>query len=237
MNVIIHKKASRSHSWEFRGKDGWSVVAAMDHYSCQNVVSKDTKTNMLSDTIKFRHRKLTLPSVTPEDKVIHGVQQLTASLKITPSSTLDAQLQAIKVLQDTIEQWEGYTKAPMSTTDLLRHTLSTQKHRVSRVTTPIPGTPPSPSMQSPTRVQPIFIQDIPANHQPISQLLRSQSEPKQLESSIVIEQPVVHCSRYRNTQKYFRFHPVLAAQRKYPAKRLNLWFIPRPEKHTAMSVL
>ena len=75
----------------------------MDHYRYQKVVSKDTKTEMVSDTIKFRHHKLTLPSVTPEDKVLHGVHQLTESLKNTSASTVDAQLQSIKYLQDTIE--------------------------------------------------------------------------------------------------------------------------------------
>ena len=56
----------------------------MDHYRCQKVVSKDTKTEMVSDTIKLRHHKLTIPSETIEDKVIHGVQQLAAALKNTP---------------------------------------------------------------------------------------------------------------------------------------------------------
>ena len=81
MNVIIHQKSSRRHSWDLKGKDVWSVGAAMDHYRCQKVVPKDTKSEMLSDTIEFRHHKLTLPSVKPEYKVLHGVQQLTAALK------------------------------------------------------------------------------------------------------------------------------------------------------------
>ena len=93
--------------------------------AAKNVVSKDTKTEMVYDTIEFRHLKLTLPSVTPEDKVIHGVHQLTAVIKNTPSSTVNAQLEAINALQDTIENWAGDTKAPMATTDLPRCTLST----------------------------------------------------------------------------------------------------------------
>ena len=62
---------------------------------------------MVSDNIEFRHHKLTLPSVTPEDKVLHGVQQLTAALKNTPAYTVDTQLQAIKTLHDTIGHWAG----------------------------------------------------------------------------------------------------------------------------------
>ena len=81
---------------------------------------------MESDTIEFRHHKLTLPSVTLEDKVLHGVQQLTAALKNTPASTVYAQLQAIKSLQDTIEHWAGDKKSPMATIDLLRCNLSTK---------------------------------------------------------------------------------------------------------------
>ena len=34
-----------------------------------------------------------------------------------------------------------------------------------------------------------------------------------------------------------RFQPVLAAQRKYPVKLINLWCTPRPEEHTAMPLL
>ena len=53
--------------------------------------------------------------MTPEDKVIHGVQQLMAAFKNTPASTVDAQLQAIQALQDTIEHW-----APAGSLELLK---------------------------------------------------------------------------------------------------------------------
>ena len=102
MNVIIHKKDSRRHSWDFIGNYEWSVGSEMNRHRCEKVVSKDTKTDMVSDTIEFRHHKLTLTSVTPEYKVLYGVQQLTTALKNTPASTVYAQLQVIKSLQDTI---------------------------------------------------------------------------------------------------------------------------------------
>ena len=192
---------------------------------------------MVSDTIEFRHRKLTLPSVTPEDKVIHGVQQITEALKNTPASTLDAQLQAIKSFQDTIEHWAGGTKSPTSTTDLPRLALSTRKHQAPRVIEATPSTPPDPRVQAPPRVRPISTEDIPSNHQPIAQRLHSQLEPNKLEPETVTEQPVAHPTRYQTTQQALMVQPVLAAQRKYPAKLINLWFTPRPEEYTAMPVL
>ena len=52
------------------------------------VFSKDTKEEIVSATIEFRHNKLTIPSVTQEEKVLHGVQQLMVVLKDTPASKL-----------------------------------------------------------------------------------------------------------------------------------------------------
>ena len=187
INFIIHKNASRRHLWDFIGKDGWNLGAAMDHYRFQKVVSEDTKTEMVSDTIEFRHHKLTLHSVTPEDKVLHGVQQLTKALKNTPSSTVDAQTQAIKARQDTIGHWSRDTKAPIATDVLPRFTLSTNMHRSPRVPTEKPGTPPAPRVDAPPpRMQTILTEFIQANHQTINQHMSYQSGPKQLEPATTI---------------------------------------------------
>ena len=51
------------------------------------------------------------------------------------------------------------------------------------------------------------------------------------------EQPVAYHTRYRTTQQTLRVHPVLAAQRNYPEKLLNLWYTLRPKEHTAMPFL
>ena len=172
----------------------------MDHYRFQKVVSKDTKTEIVSNTIEFRHHKLTPPSVTPEDKVLHGVKQLTAALKNTLSSKVDSKLQALKALQDTIGHWIGDTKEPMATSDTPRSNLSTKRHRYPRVTTEKLGTPPAPRVNSPPpREKPISTKDITENHQPIDQRLSSQSGPNQLEPATTIEQPVAHYNIYQTT--------------------------------------
>ena len=112
-----------------------------------------------------------------------------------------AKLQAIKALQDTIDNWEGYTKASMATTDLTRRTSSKQRHQYPRVTTATPGTPTDPRVKAPPRVQPISTNDIPANHHPIAQRMRPQLDPNKLEPATVIEQPVAHSTRYLTTQQ------------------------------------
>ena len=197
---------------------------------------------MVSDTIEFRNRKLALTSVTPEDKVLHGVQHLTAVPKDTPTSTVDAQLQSIKSPHDTLDQWAGDTAAPTATTDLPCQTLSTRNHRAPRVITATPVRPPSPRMQclvqqALPRVQSISTGYIPSNHQKISQRLRFQSAPKKLDPTSAKDQPVAHHTWSHTTQKASRVVPVFAAQRNYPAEIINLWCTPISEEHTEMSVL
>ena len=117
-------------------------------------------------------------------------------------------------------------------------TVAAQQHRYPMVPTAKPGKTQDPRVNTPfPRVQPISTEDIPSNHQPISQRLSSQSGPKQLEPAKMTEQPVVHRTRYRTTQQTLRVQPVLAAQRKYPGKLLNLWCTPKPEEYTAMTFL
>ena len=50
INVIVHAKPGRRKSWDFRGKDGWSVGVSLKHYRCQLVTLKLSKSMVISDT-------------------------------------------------------------------------------------------------------------------------------------------------------------------------------------------
>ena len=57
---------------------------------------------VISDTTKFRHHHITQPTVTPEDRVNHGMQQLVSALQGGKTSIYSKQLHAILSLQDTL---------------------------------------------------------------------------------------------------------------------------------------
>ena len=135
---------------------------------------------MVSDTIEFKHQKLTITSVTPEVEVLHGVQHTMAVLKDTPLFTLDAKLQAIKDLHDTLENWAGDISAPTATTDLPRQTLSIQNKQAPRVPTELPVRPPNSRVQrllqkAPPRVKPISNEDIPSNFPTTALIISAQA--------------------------------------------------------------
>ena len=53
INVIVHAKPGRHKTWDFRGKDGWSVGVSLKHYRCQLVIPKLSKSLVTSDTTEF----------------------------------------------------------------------------------------------------------------------------------------------------------------------------------------
>ena len=105
ISVIVHTKTGRGQSWDFHGKNGWSVGASMTHYRCQRIIPKLMRYMMISDTTDFRHHHITQPSVTPKDRVIHMLQQLMAALQGAPYSQSWDQICALQSLKDTLTNW------------------------------------------------------------------------------------------------------------------------------------
>jgi len=60
---------------------------------------------VISDTVEFRHAYRTIPAPTPEDKIIHGLQVILNALKKAPPPTSISQLDAIANLRDLFDSW------------------------------------------------------------------------------------------------------------------------------------
>ena len=107
---MIHKKTSTRHSWDFCGKEGWSVGVALEHYRCNRVVAKDTKAEAISHIVEYRHQYITGLTVTPANWILHGIYTLTNALTDAPSAVHEAQLNAITALRDACQSWAGNSK-------------------------------------------------------------------------------------------------------------------------------
>ena len=104
--VMIHKKTSDRESWDFCSKEGWSVDVSFEHYRCQLVIPADTREINVSDTVEFLHHFISTPTLTPEDRTLHGINTLSSTIKDRPISTYKAQIQAITKLRDICTGWE-----------------------------------------------------------------------------------------------------------------------------------
>jgi hypothetical protein len=104
-HVLIHSKPATRHSWDFCAKEGFNIGPALDLYCCFKLVKSDTKSQVISDTVEFRHAYRTIPSPTLEDKIIHGLHIMLGALKDAPPPTCISQVDAIANLCDLFESW------------------------------------------------------------------------------------------------------------------------------------
>ena len=88
-----------------RALDGWSIGVSLEHYRCQRVVTKESRAERISDTVEFRHHRITTPMVAPEDRIIRSIDQLVSVLKGDKLSATEAQMKAIETLQNTLNNW------------------------------------------------------------------------------------------------------------------------------------
>ena len=103
--VLIHAKPGTRRSWDFRAKEGFYIGPALDSYRCFKLVKSDTKSQVISDTVEFRHSYITVPSQSPEDKIIHGLQVVAGAIAGANPPTSLSQLDAIANLRDIFESW------------------------------------------------------------------------------------------------------------------------------------
>ena len=67
----------------------------LDSLRCFKLVKSDTKSQVISGTVKFCHAYSTITSPTPEDKIIHGLQVMSGTLRDAPPPTTITQVDAI----------------------------------------------------------------------------------------------------------------------------------------------
>ncbi len=78
--VLIHAKPASCQSWDFHAKNGFYSGPALESYRCFKLVNADTKSQVISDTVKFCHSYLSVPPLSTEDQIIHGLQLVAGAL-------------------------------------------------------------------------------------------------------------------------------------------------------------
>ena len=111
--------------------DAWYIGTSEKHYRCYNVFIKDTRATRVTDTIMFKHKEITTPSVTHADAIVQAAKTLTDTLKGTiPTNLGETSLEELERLAALFNE----TAKTMSEIEA----TATRKHRekatASRVT-------------------------------------------------------------------------------------------------------
>jgi hypothetical protein len=101
--VQVHKKSDSHGTWAYHSVDGWYLSTLPEHYHMHVCHIKSTKSDQLSDTVHFKHKHITNPALTHDDKIMKAVAELSKILKQKPSiiAKHDHEIRNLQQLMDT----------------------------------------------------------------------------------------------------------------------------------------
>ena len=113
--VEAHLVPTIRETWAPHTASGFYIGNAWDHYRCHEIYINDTKHTRTCNTVFFKHKYLTMPTITPADALILAADNLTAAIAGVvppPNMTVDAidQLMNIFKLQDEKEKMKQQFK-------------------------------------------------------------------------------------------------------------------------------
>jgi hypothetical protein len=79
--VQVHENSERRGTWAANSSEGWYLRTSPEHYRCHVIYSKNTRSKRISDTVHFKHKYITEPTMTPEDTIVKALNDLTLALK------------------------------------------------------------------------------------------------------------------------------------------------------------
>jgi hypothetical protein len=91
--VKAHVTVSTIETWTLHTASGFYVGNAWEHYRCHKIYICDTKHTRTCLTVFFKHKYLTMPTITPANALINVAVSLTDAISgriPTPTCTQDA---------------------------------------------------------------------------------------------------------------------------------------------------
>ena len=74
--ILVHSKPSNRASWAFHGVQGWYIGPALHHYRCVKCFIPSTRSEVISDTVKFIPQHVPIPSASIDDYIRAALQHI-----------------------------------------------------------------------------------------------------------------------------------------------------------------
>ena len=131
--VQVHESTNRTTTWAENSIEGWYLRTSPEHYWCHVIHVEKTRSERITDTVWFKHKYITQPTVTPADQIVKAINDLTCALKGKNNVEGLEQMEALQKLEELL------TKSPIHEEDLSR------AKQEPRVTFEPSVKPPAPS--------------------------------------------------------------------------------------------
>ncbi len=101
--VQLHEKPKRRKTFGEHSVDGFYIYTSPDHYRCSVIFVKKTRQCRISDTVYFKHKYLTQPTVTAKDRIMKAILDLTAAIRGKLGDKSSSQYDALKKLSEILQ--------------------------------------------------------------------------------------------------------------------------------------
>lgn len=101
--VQFHIKPSRRKTFGEHSGDGFYLRTSAEHYRTHVVFVKKTRAKRLADTVFFKHKHITQPTVTTADAIVNAYHKLQQAITGVQHSRDDEQMEAIERIKQAFE--------------------------------------------------------------------------------------------------------------------------------------
>ncbi len=96
--VQIHEKTDKRGTWSYHSVDRWYLATSPKHYRAHNCYVKTTQAERLTNTIQFKHKNITSPTISPHDKIMHALANCKEALKSMMNGNPDQQMEELMTI-------------------------------------------------------------------------------------------------------------------------------------------
>ena len=79
-------KPNRRSTWGYHASKAWYLSHSPNHYRCIRVLMADTGGERITDTSRFCHQAIPVPSIMAKDRILDAMARLTAAIEGSPQS-------------------------------------------------------------------------------------------------------------------------------------------------------
>jgi hypothetical protein len=175
--VQFHIKPGRRKTFGEHSADGFYLKTSEEHYRTHVVFCKKTRAKRLADTVFFKHKYITQPTVMPADAIVNAITKLRNAIQGLQHSKDDAHFEALQRLDSTLQPPDKQFTKPDEQVPIPR----VEKH--IELTQPVP------------RVR--FNESPPTVHDPPPRLIVASPETQTIAKKIVDNpKPILKTSKY-----------------------------------------
>jgi hypothetical protein len=100
--VQLYESNTQRGTWAEHSTDRWYTGTSTKHYECHRIYVQKTRREWISDTVYFKHKYITQPTLLPVDTIVKTINDLTHALKGKKNVKGKAQIKTLEKINELI---------------------------------------------------------------------------------------------------------------------------------------